>query len=74
MQQQQEEQPGQMKTSVQSIGAAVDTIEDEDEDCIRLVQAALQAMSFDEDLPPKCISYRPYKGAKLRIFKLLGSL
>ena len=74
MQQQQEEQPGQMKTSVQSIGAAVDSIEDKDEDCIRLAQAALQALSFDKDLPLKCINYRPYKGSKLRIFKLLGSL
>ena len=41
------------------------------DDCISIgdwSQAFLQALSFDDDLPPKFVSYRPYKGAKLRIF------
>ena len=57
----------------------VDVNEDDDDDCISIgdwSQGFLQALAFDEDLPPKFFSYRPYKGAKLRIFmiKLLGIL
>ena len=51
--------------------------EDEEEDRISVgdwPQAFLRALGSDEDLPPRFVSYIPYKGAKLRIFKLLGSL
>ena len=37
-------------------------------------QAFLQAVGYDPDGPPKFVSYRPYRGATLRIFRLLGSL
>ena len=79
MMQQQQQQPGQdlMKEDVQTVREAVDAVEIEDDDCNSIgdwSQAFLQALAFDEDLPPKFVSYRPYKGAKLRIFKLPGSL
>ena len=70
-------QQQQPEEAVQAAVDTVDAVEDEDDDCISIddwSQALLQALSFDEDLPPKFVSYRPYKGAKLRIFKLLGSL
>ena len=57
------------------VQTAVDTVDavedDDDDDCISIgdwSQAFQQALAFDEDLPPKFVSYRPYKGAKLRIF------
>ena len=76
---QQQQQPEKMKEAVQTVGEAVGAVEDEDDDCISTwdwSQAFLQALqlAFDEDLPPKFASYRPYKGAKPGIFKLLGSL
>ena len=39
-------------------------------------QAFLQAVhvGYDPDGPPKFVSYRPYRGVTLRIFRLLGSL
>ena len=37
-------------------------------------QAFLQAVGNDLDGPPKFVSYRPYRGATLRIFRLSGSL
>ena len=66
-----------LKEAVQVAVDTADTVEDDEDDCISIgdwSQAFLQALAFDEDLPPKFVSYRPYKGAKLRIFKLLGSL
>ena len=66
-----------VQETVQDAGGTVHTVEDDEEDCISIgdwSQAFMQALAFDEDLPPKFVSYRPYKGAKLRIFKLLGSL
>ena len=70
-------QQQQLKGTVQAAVDTVDAVEDDDDDCISIgdwSQAFLQALAFDEDLPPKCVSYRSCKGAKLRIFKLLDSL
>ena len=61
-----------LKEAVQTAVDVVDAIDDDD-DCISLgdlSQAFLQALVFDEDLPPKFVSYRPYKRAKLRSFKV----
>ena len=62
-------QQQQLKEAAQTVVHTVDTVEDDDDDCISIgdwSQAFLQALAFDEDLPPKCVSYKPYKGAKLR--------
>ena len=51
------------------------SLEGVDNDCIIIghcLRAFLQAPAFDEDLPATPVSYRPYTGAKLRIFKLPG--
>ena len=37
-------------------------------------QAFLQAVGYDPDGPPEFVSYMPYRGATLRILRLLGSL
>ena len=70
-------QQHRMQEAVQDAIDTAHTVEGDEDDCISIgdwLQAFLQALAFDEDLPPKYVSYRPYKGAKLRIFKLLGRL
>ena len=70
-------QQHRLQEAVQDAVDTANAAEDDEDDCISIgdwLQAFLQALAFDEDLPPKFVSYRPYKGAKLRIFKLLGSL
>ena len=37
-------------------------------------QAFLQAEEYEGDSDPKYVGYKPYKGAKLRVFQLRGSL
>ena len=66
-----------LQEAVQDAADTANTVEDDEDDCISIgdwSQAFLQALAFDEDLPPMFVSYRPYKGAKLRIFKVLGRL
>ena len=66
-----------LQEAVQTDVDMVHDIEDDDDDRIIIgdwSQAFQQALAFDEELPPRFVSYRPYKGSQLRILKLLGRL
>ena len=55
-------------------GTCVPNVEEDEISVGDWSQAFLQAVGYDPDGPPKFVSYRPYRGATLRIFRLLGSL
>ena len=63
-----------------AMGLEVDIVEHadpSDEDVISIgdiASAFLVGKEYEEGDRPRYVSYRPYKGAKLRIFQLLGSL